>query len=413
MKLLKVDTLEEAREKIWDCYKKIKLKSHIKNIDEPGEAILAENIYAGENVPAFRRSVVDGYAVYAADTAGAQDAIPVFLKLAGTVEMGKEPDFKIKSGYCAYVPTGGMLPEGANAVVMLEYSESTGGLSKGTDIAIYEPASVGTGMVDIGDDIKKDELFLKKGTLIGPKEKAALSALGINSFPVFTPLNLSIISTGDELVPPNVNPSYGEIRDINTSALKALAIKRAFNVISCEVLPDNEEKIETAIKKALPLSDIIVISGGSSQGDKDYTALLIDRVSRPGVFTHGLALKPGKPSIFGWDEESSTLLAGLPGHPVAAMMVFELILGNLCDKLFSRDSPFVIPATIATNVPGDPGRTVCQPVKLHLINGAYEAEPVFGKSGLISTLKKADGYILIDLNREGLKKTEAVLVNLF
>ena len=159
-------------------------------------------------------------------------------------------------------------------------------------------------------------------------------------------------------------------------------------------------------------SDIVVISGGSSQGEKDLTAEIINRVAKPGVFTHGLALKPGKPTILGWDEGSHTLLSGLPGHPVAAMVVFELLLGWLHDRLFSLRPPFPIPARISSNLPGSPGRTVCQPVILQFINDAYLAEPVFGKSGMITTLTRADGYILIDMNKEGLKKDEFVMVHL-
>jgi molybdopterin molybdotransferase len=162
----------------------------------------------------------------------------------------------------------------------------------------------------------------------------------------------------------------------------------------------------------MPACDAILVSGGSSQGEKDITAEVIGRAAKPGVFTHGLAIKPGKPTILGWDDESKTLLAGLPGHPVSAMMVFEIIFGWLSDKLFGKSPPFPIPARISCKVPGSPGKTVCQPVILHLEEGGFFAEPVFGKSGMITTLTGADGYIIIDLNKEGLKKDELVLVDL-
>ena len=411
MKLLTVDSLGEAREKIWKLFESRPLESETISLDEAVSCncsrILAKDLYVSENIPGFRRSTVDGYAVLAADTAGAGEAIPVFLKQTGTVSMGKPADFSIRGGECAYVPTGGMLPDGAGAVVMTEYCESIGG-----NIAVYEAVAPGAGMAEAGEDLKKGELLLRRGTLIRPQETGVLAAAGILNLLVFSPLKLTIISTGDELVPPGQNPMEGEIRDINTYALKALALKRGYTLVKTLVLPDDEEKLEAALREAAATSDVAVISGGSSQGEKDKTAAAINSSAKPGVFTHGLSLKPGKPTIIGWDEESQTLFAGLPGHPVAAMIVFELLLGWLGDKLFSGKDFFPVPARISCNVPGSPGRTVCQSVILHPEEGGYLAEPIFGKSGMITTLTRADGYILIDMNREGLNKGDPVLVHL-
>ena len=419
MKFLTVDTIVQAREKLWELVKSRPLESETITLDEAAgpalgqiagsvqNRILAKDLYVSANIPGFRRSTVDGYAVLAADTAAAGESIPVFLKTAGSVSMGKPAGFSIRSGECAYIPTGAMLPDGADAVVMVEHSEKAGG-----NIAIYEAAAPGAGMAGAGEDLREGELLLRRGTLIRSQEAGALAAAGIMNVFVFSPLRLTIISTGDELVPPAETPGPGEIRDINTYALKALAAKRGYRVVSGQVLPDDEARLEAALREALGTSDVVVVSGGSSQGEKDMTAAVMDKVAKPGVFTHGLSLKPGKPTILGWDSESQTVLAGLPGHPVAAMMVFELILGWLNDKLFGRPSPFPVPARISCNVPGSPGRTVCQPVILHLEDGSYSAEPVFGKSGMITTLTRADGYIIIDLNKEGLKKDEPVLVHL-
>jgi molybdopterin molybdotransferase len=407
MNLLSVDTVEQARENIWTCVKNRPLKNETVSLDEGLGRILALDIFAEGDIPAFNRATVDGYAVHSADTAGAGEAIPVFLKCAGEVSMGESANLSIGSGECAYVPTGGMLPAGADAVAMVEYCENAGG-----NIAVYEAAASGAGVALAGEDIKKGALLLRRGTQIRPQEAGALSAAGITSFPVFVPLGLSIISTGDELVPPEEIPNSGKIRDINSNALKALSLRRGYNVVSSRIVRDNEASLEAAIREAIALSDVVVISGGSSKGEKDSTASAINRAAKPGVFCHGLSLKPGKPTILGWDEGSQTLLAGLPGHPVAAMVVFELILGWLHDKLFDRPPPFAVPAKISCNVPGSPGRTVCQPVILHLEGDSYLAEPVFGKSGMITTLTRADGYIKIDLNKEGLKKGESVMVQL-
>ena len=419
MKLLTVDTIDQAREKLWNLVKNRSLKTETIPLDEIQGRVLAGDVYANDDIPGFNRSTVDGYAVVAADTAGAGEAIPVFLKQTGSVAMGKSAvpagrsEFSIRSGECAYIPTGGMLPAGADAVVMVEHCESAGG-----NIAVYEAAAPGTGMVLAGEDLRKGAPLLLRGTVFRPQEAGVLAAAGITTVPVFASLRLTIISTGDELVPPEDQPGPGEVRDINSSALKALAERRGYSVVSAKTLPDDEAALEAALLEAvLPeakaASDVVIVSGGSSQGEKDSTAEAINRAARPGVFTHGLAFKPGKPTILGWDEKSQTVIAGLPGHPVAAMVVFELLLGWLSDKLFNKPEPFAIPAVVFCNLPGSPGRTVCQPVILHLEDGVYSAEPVFGKSGMITTLTRADGYIIIDLNKEGLKKGEPVLVHLF
>jgi molybdopterin molybdotransferase len=417
MKLLTVDTIDEAREKLLRYAKCWPLKNETLHLDELDNAepcaagrVLAEDVYASCDIPGFRRSTVDGYAVLAADTAGAGEAIPVFLKLAGSVSMGKPADFAIRPGECAYVPTGGMLPAGADAVVMVEYTET---MPVCETIAVYEAAAPGAGIAEAWEDMRKGGLLLRKGTVMRFQEAGALAAAGVTQFKVFAPLSLALISTGDELIPPKQEPRPGEIRDINSYALRALALKRGYRVVSAQTLPDEEGRLEAAISEAMASCDVVAISGGSSQGKKDLTAAMIDKAARPGVFTHGLAVKPGKPTILGWDEESKTMLAGLPGHPVSAMIVFELLFGYLLDRLFERPAPFPVPARLSCNVPGTPGRSVCQPVILHLEDGAYSAEPVFGKSGMITTLIWADGYIIIDLNKEGLRKGEPVLVHLF
>ena len=408
MKLLKVDTLCQAREKLWEKFATRVPKTEIISLNNTYNRILAEDIYTSCDIPAFRRATVDGYALLAADTAGAGEAIPVFLKQTDAVSMGKPAEFSIKAGECASVPTGGMLPGGADAVVMLEFCENAGG-----NVAVYEAVAPEAGVAEAGEDIRSGELLLRKGARLRPQEAGLLAATGITSPPVFSPLKLTLISTGDELVPPEQTPELGKIRDMNSSIIKTLARKRDYSVVSALLIPDDKERLKTAIKEALVSSDVIVISGGSSQGEKDITAAVINETAKPGAFTHGLALKPGKPTILGWDEESQTLLTGLPGHPVSAMIVFELLFGWLSENFFRLTPALPVPARISSNIPGSPGRTLCQPVILKLEGGTYSAEPVFGKSGMITTLTKADGYIIIDLKKEGLLKDEPVLVHLF
>ena len=422
MKLLNVDTIEQAREKIFSYTKSWQLKIKSVSVKEAQGFILAEDILSSCDIPSFRRSTVDGYAVISGDTAAASDAVPVFLKQNGSVSMGKQADFFITSGECAYVPTGGMLPGGTDAVVMIEYCEKENDV-----IAVNEAAACGAGTAEAGEDFQKGKLLLRKGSLIRPQETGALSAAGVIRINIFVPLSLSLFSTGDELTAPENNPAPGEVRDINTNMLTALAVKNGYNIVSSQLIRDDEDALEAAVRKAAGQSDIVIISGGSSQGEKDFTASVINRIAKPGVFTHGLAVKPGKPTIIGWDENSKTLFAGLPGHPVSAMMIFILLFNRLQEQIINSGiqtaafqipvSPFhnsfPVPAKINCNVPGTPGRSVCLPVALELKDGIYIAQPVFGKAGMISALTNAHGFIIIDLNKEGLKKDEPVLVHLF
>ena len=408
MNLLTVDTIDDARKKLLEQVQSWSVKTETIPLDESPGRILAGDIVSPEDIPNFRRSTVDGYAVVAANTAGAGEAIPVFLKFIGEVEMGTTAGFSLRSGECAYVPTGGMIPDGADAMVMVEYSEPFD-----NEIAIYENAAVGSNVVRIGEDAQMGSLLLRRGTRMRSQETGALAAAGITHVPVYAPLRLALISTGDELVPPSAQPRPGEIRDINTLALAALAMESGYRITGAQTLRDDGQLLESAVREAMPENDVVILSGGSSQGAKDMTELVLSRIARPGVFTHGLAIKPGKPTILGYDTASDTILAGLPGHPVSALVVFRVLFTWLVRELTGGKEPFPIPAKISCNLAGSPGRTTYQPVALRLTNGEYIADPVFGKSGMISTLTEADGYFVIDMNREGVREGEAVRVHLF
>ena len=409
MKLLTVDTIDEARKKILDTARVWKISPDRINIEDAADRILAEDIYSPCDIPGFDRATVDGYAVIASDTSGAGESIPVFLSLVGTVIMGKEAEFSLQPGQCASVPTGGMIPRGADAMVMLEYSEAFDTRS----IAVYEAVAPGMGMVHCGEDVKHGGLLLARGTRLRAQELGVLAAAGITQVTVCGPFPITIISTGDELVPPGKEPGLGQVRDINTIALCSLARRSGYRVVKNMVLPDDEALLEKTARKAMTESAVVVVSGGSSQGEKDATAAVFERIAKPGVFTHGLALKPGKPTILAWDSETQTLLAGLPGHPVSAMMVFRLLLGWICYTLTGQRTGFPVQARVSCNLAASPGKTTCQPVALRSDGNRFIAEPVFGKSGMISTLTRADGYIIVDMNTEGLAKDEPVLVHLF
>ena len=406
MELLKVHTLEGAREKLVDVMKgkepKILRLELLKSLDH----ILAQDIMAGEPVPAYRRSIVDGYAVISGDTGGASEGLPVLLKVVGEVSMGGSPDFIVKAGTCGYVPTGGMIPEGADAVVMEEYCE----LFDEDHLAVYDSVAHGKNVVSQGEDIRHGEVVIKKGTRIRPQEIGVMASLGVLEVMVYEPWTITIISTGDELVHPSLQPLPGEIRDINSYALSAKAEAYGLKVLNVMVLKDHKEPLKEKVLQSMKTSDLVMISGGSSKGKKDATSQIIDEVTGGNSLIHGLALKPGKPSIFGFDPLTGTLVVGLPGHPVAAILVFELMVAWLYKHMTNQKEAHSLFARMITNLAGAPGRATCQLVRLIKKEEEYYAEPVHGKSGLISTLTRADGYFIMGQNQEGIKKEQRVEV---
>lgn len=408
MRLLKVDSLEQAREKLLEHTADWDLETQVLPFEEAGGRLLAEDVFSPGDVPDFPRSTMDGYAVRASDTAAAGESIPVLLKLVGQVEMGRNADCRIEPGQCAEIPTGGMLPEGADAVVMVEHTEPFG-----DGIAVYGSVARGENTVLAGEDIKKGGLLLKRGTRLLPQHIGALAAAGVTELRLSAPLKLTLISTGDEVVSPRGTLKAGQVRDINSYALAAQAKRCGYEVVEMRLVPDNEERLQEAVQQAMLQSDLVLVSGGSSQGKKDVTAKVLDEASLPGILTHGIAVKPGKPTILAYDVSSRTILGGLPGHPVSAMMVFELLFSWLYRKKTGEGEKTAIPAVLETNLAASPGKLNCFPVRLERGQNGWRAVPVFGKSGLISTLCEADGYFTVERSREGLSAGEIVDVHLF
>lgn len=409
MKLLQVDTLEEARGKLRSVFAGRAPETEVVRAADALGRILAEDVFSGEAVPSFYRSSVDGYAVRSADTAGASESIPAFLEMIGEISVGTEAEKAIGSGQCMYVPTGGMVPEGADAVVMVEYCEPF----DADHVAVYESVPFGSSVVVPGEDVKEGQLLLARGSAVGPAGIGALAAAGITEVSVYKPWKVSILSTGDELVAPGRHPGPGQVRDINSAGLAASAAGAGFFVIRTGLLADDEALLEAAVREAAADSDLVLVSGGSSQGKKDVTCEVLDRVSGGGVFTHGLALKPGKPTILGFDSGSGALLMGLPGHPVAALTVFGLLALWLWRELTGQREEWPSMARMSINLASAPGKLTCVPVRLRRGADGYEAEPVLGKSGLITTMSQADGYVMVEMNREGLKRGEWVEIHRF
>lgn len=414
MRLLNTDTLDEARAKLLAEAEKNPPGKERVPFEESLGRILAEDLISEVNIPDFRKSSVDGYAVVSKDTQGVTDSIPVFLDVTEEVAMGHAPSGTVGPGQAVYVPTGGMLPDGADAMVMVEYAEKFDENS----IAVYDSVSPGRNVIQEGEDVRKGSVLMRKGAKVRPQEVGVMASAGISSVCVTAPWRISVISTGDELVDVEDDPVKGQTRDINTYSIAAAGRKYGFDIVSRRVLKDDRALIREAVEEAVKVSDVVLVSGGSSQGEKDFTAGIMDELAQPGVLTHGIALKPGKPTILAYDEESATVLAGLPGHPAAAMMVFELLIGWLYCQLTGMQQPRRITAKISENVAAAGGKMTCLLVKLTEeqddISGCmYRAQPLFGKSGLMTMLTEADGYTLIDTDDEGLKEDQIVQVVLF
>jgi len=410
MRLLKVDTLQEAREKLLKAASAKVPASETVGFEEALGRVLAEDLISRDSIPGFRKSTVDGYAVMAKDTQGVTESIPVFLDVVEVVAIGTQPQKILQPGQAIYVPTGGMVPEGADAMVMIEYCEQF----DDTSIAVYNSVSPGRSIITEGEDIMAGAEFLKKGKLIRAQEVGVLASTGVTEAKVFKPWTITIISTGDELVDAAQQPEKGQTRDINTYSVSSISRNHGFEIIDRKVLKDDKELLTETIRKAMAESDVVVCSGGSSQGEKDHTADVMDTLSNEGVFTHGIAIRPGKPTILGYDEATETILVGLPGHPAAAMLVFELMVIWLYRKLTcQKEAPKTL-ARISENVAGGAGRTTCLMLELtEGEDGIYDAVPVLGKSGLMTTLTRADGYTMIHGDKEGLKEGELIQVTLF
>lgn len=405
MKLLKVDTIEDAKKKMDHYFEDLWGKSEEVSLIYAGGRILGKDIYAPYDVPAFNRSTVDGYAVLSKDSFGVSESLPVFLEVIGSVEMGKQANRSIKSGQAIYVPTGGMIPPGADGMIMIEHVES---LDEET-IAIYRPVAPGENMIFQGEDMKKDAMMIEKGRRLRAQDIGALAAMGISQVSVFQRPKVAIISTGDEIVPPDQEIQRGQIRDINTYGLGALIEELGGEVTKRLLVKDDYNSLRENLQSAIPDNDIVLLSGGSSVGLKDMTAKVIDSLGDPGTFVQGVAVKPGKPTIIG--KVQDTAIFGLPGHPVSAMMVCRIFVGYLMKKmLYTKVEEVQREGICLENIHSAPGKETYQMVELQEEGEETFVKPIYGKSGAISTLTRADGFIKMHTNQEGVNKGDRVKV---
>jgi molybdopterin molybdotransferase len=370
---------------------------------------LSEDLLSPIDLPPFPRSIMDGFAVRAQDTFGATDGLPAQLSVVGEVKMGKAPEVKVGAGEAVRIPTGGMLPEGADAVVMVEFTHAFG---EGI-IEVARSAAPGENVVQAGEDLRKGEAMLRAGARLRPQDIGALAGVGILSAAVYRRPRLGLISTGNEIVPAEVEPGAGEIRDINSYALAAAAKGIGAEVVFFGIVRDDRQELRVRLAEAFAACDLVVLSGGTSVGMEDMVAECIAELGRPGILAHGLSIKPGKPVIIA--AAGGKAVFGLPGHPASSLLTFDLVVAPILRKMchcMKGPRPKAA-ALLARNLASAPGREDFYRVRLENREGKLWAVPILGKSALISTLLRADGLLHIPAEREGLYEGEEVEVELF
>jgi molybdopterin molybdotransferase len=379
-------------------------------LDAALNRILSDQIAASEDLPGGPRSTVDGFAVRAEDTFGASDAIPALLNLVSSIPMGVVPHFTLRPGEAAPIPTGGFLPKGADAVVMVEYSNAAGPDA----IEVSRPVTLRTNVLEKGEDAKAGETLLAPGKMLRAQEIGFLAALGITEVSVFGQPRVAVISSGDEVVPMDRKPGPGQIRDANGHSIGALVRSCGAEPVFYEIVPDDATALGQTLTRALSETDVVTLSGGSSVGTRDLMVEVVGGLPGVEMMVHGISIRPGKPTLLA--RRSEKAIIGLPGHPVSALVVAQVFLApflcylqgsNLEKGPLGHRSEAVLDTSIHSTI----GLEEYVRVRLEGTGeGRWKAYPVFGKSGILSTMVKADGMITIPMNAEGFSKGEAVQV---
>lgn len=377
------------------------------------QRVLAEDLLAPGDLPHFHRANMDGYAVRAADTFGASASIPAYLRVAGTVEMGKAARRGLGKGEAMGISTGGMLPPGADAVVMIEYADEVG---DGT-VEIHRAVSPWENVLRIGEDIRAGARVFRRGRRLRARDLGALTGVGITRVLVHKRPRLALLSTGDEIVPPEAEPKPGQVRNVNQHSLRAMAEEAGATVADYGVIKDRPDHLRKALATALARNDLVMLSGGSSVGAKDLSIEVITSFPRSETLFHGISIAPGKPTILCRALDKPVL--GLPGHPVSALVIFDLFGAPLLRRMGgeSAEDAFAprrtLRARLVENIASQPGREDYARVTVESADGALVARPLPGSSGAIFALVHADGLVRIDAGAEGVEAGCEVDVLLF
>jgi molybdopterin molybdotransferase len=369
--------------------------------------VLAEAQVSPEDLPPFRRSLMDGYAVRAADTTGATRETPRMLAIVADIAMGAAAERDIGPGEAARVPTGGMLPGGADAVVIVEETREEEG-----HVAVLSPITPGRHLIERGEDVRRGDPLLPAGHRVRPQDLGALLGLGIPEIAVYPRPRVGIISTGDEVIPPDQVPGPGQIRDMNSFALAAMVVQAGAIPHRYGIIHDERETLAAAAAAALAECDVLILNGGSSVGIKDHVAPVIDQLGRPGVLVHGINIRPGKPTVLAVCGGKPVF--GLPGQPVSVLNTFELFVAPVLRRMqrLPDDTPRVL-ARLTTAVHSADGREDHVRVRLEARSDGPWATPIAGVSAMISTMVRADGITVVPAGSPGFTAGEPVEVRLF
>lgn len=399
MAFLKVVPLEKALEVI-DSFP---LEPKVERVPLGGALgrVLAEDITSPIDVPPFDRATVDGYAVRAEDTFMASESEPVRLKVVGEINAGDVPQLELKPGESVYISTGAPLPKGADAVIQFEDVDR-----EGDEVVIYKPAYPGLGVMKAGADIQKGQPLLRRGTRLGFKETALLSAVGLTEVPVFRKPKVAVISTGNELILPGEDLRPGKIYDINGRAITDAVRELGGEAVFLGIARDDRESLKALIEKGVECCDIVILSGGASGGIRDLTSSIIGELGE--VKIHGIAIQPGKPTIIGLIDGKPVF--GLPGYPTSCLTNFTLLVAPLLRKLIGRESEVrKVRKRLAHKVFSVKGRRQFLPVRIE----GDKAIPILKGSGAVTSFVDADGFIEVPENVEILGAGEEVEVTFF
>ncbi len=374
------------------------------------DRILASDVVAPENIPAVDRSCMDGYAVRAADTFGASEGNPAYVELLHSAAIDEIVTRPVGPGECTGIATGGTLPPGADAVLMVEHTQMLGP----TTVEIRRSVTPGENVMLRGEDVAAGEIALRTGTRLRPQEVGLLAALGQVWVSVYSRPSCAVISTGDELVPVEDFPRPGQVRDVNSHALAGLLRQAGAKAVNYGLIPDEREALRAALAQALDANDAVFISGGSSIGTRDLTIEVLESLDDSEILAHGVSISPGKPTILA--RVGGKPVMGLPGQVTSAQVVMLVFgqplvrhLGGL-PNAFDPGRRLTRLAVLGANVSSKPGREDYVRVRLETRDGQLVAVPRLGKSGLLRTMLDADGLIRLDAAVEGMTAGQPVAV---
>lgn len=406
----KLMTFNEAQKAIESQFKPPALGEEEAVLLEAYNRVLSQDVVSTLDIPPFNRSTVDGYAVQAQDTFGADENQPATLRVSGVVSVGEQPQVKVGKGEAAEIVTGAPIPEGADSAVMVEDTER-----ENEELHVFTPVTPNENVMKRGSDIKKGEVVLKKGQVLGSSEIGVLAALGLTKVWVSKIPMVAVLSTGGEVTEPGKPLPAGKIYDINAYSISTAVVESGGKPVYFGVVADDKAALSKSLHAALASADMVITSGGVSVGPRDYTPQIVDSLGKPGIIVYGIAVKPGKPTTVGFVGDKPVF--SLPGHPTSALLIFYLLARPLIQQLAGRP---VVPMKTVRAVAGSrmfsaKGRRTFVMVKLMFDESCrLIAEPVeSGASGAITTLAKADGFVEIPENEQFVDANEEVAVSLF